>query len=119
MDFFGVPERKGMIHSFNSSWGRAQEYIKRGLSISVGGPICRPENTKLHEAIKQIPLEYLLLETDSPDQAPPNSADTDFSAGNRPVSLWRVAEKVAELRKTSAHEIMSINVSNFRRLFRV
>lgn len=119
LDLYGVPERKGLIHAFNSSWGKAKEYIQRGLMISVGGPLCRPDNTKLHEVIKQIPLEYLLLETDSPDQAPPRSEDSDFSSGNRPVSLWRVAEKVAEIRKISSREVMSINQSNFRRLFQV
>lgn len=119
LDFYGVPERKGMIHAFNSSWGKAQDYIQRGLMISVGGAVCRPENSKLHEAVKQIPLEFLLLETDSPDQAPPRSEAGDYSEGNRPVSLWRVAEKVAAIRRISSREVMTINLSNYRRLFQV
>lgn len=113
MDIWGVPAAKGLVHSFNSSFAKAQDFIKRGLLISVGGPLCRAENTRLRQAVKEIPLEYLLLESDSPDQPPPRYK----GHLNPPVSVWDVARAVGELKSLDPTEILDIASANFRRLF--
>jgi len=113
MDIWGLPASKGMVHSFNGSWGKAQDFLKRGLYLSIGGPVVWPQNEKLHQVIKDMPLEFLLLESDSPDQPPPRFKQSL----NQPASLWDVAGKIAELREMSATEILEISTENFKRLF--
>lgn len=113
MDVWGLPKQKGMVHSFNGSAGKALEFLKRGLFLSVGGPVCRPDNQKLHQAVREIPLEQLLIESDSPDQAPPA-----YKGGlNPPESIWEVARTIGELKSLDPMEILDITTANFRRLY--
>lgn len=112
-DVWGLPKKGAMVHSFNGSAGKAEDLLKRGLYLSVGGPVARPDNERLHQAIRMIPLEFLLIETDSPDQ-PPASHKGQL---NPPATLWEVARAIAELRKMTPTEILDITASNFRRLF--
>ena len=115
MDMFGLPPQKGMVHSFNGSWGKAQDFLKRNLFLSIGGPVCRPDNQKLHQAVKEIPLEFLLIESDSPDQGPPA-----FKGQlNPPESVWEVAKTIGELKSLDPLEIFDITTGNFHRLFGV
>lgn len=110
---WGVPPQGGMVHSFNGSAPQAQDFLRRGLYLSVGGPVCRPDNKRLHQAVRECPLEFLLIETDSPDQPPPA-----FQGQlNPPASLWEVARGVGELKKMTPTEILDITAANFRRLF--
>lgn len=114
-DLWGLPSQKGMVHSFNGSWGKAQDFIRRGLCLSIGGPVCYPENKKLHQAVKELPLEYLLIESDSPDQPPPA-----FKGHlNPPESIWEVAKMIAKIKSLDPIEILDITRGNFRRLFGV
>lgn len=112
-DVWGVPRSKGMVHSFNASFAKAEDFLKKGLLLSVGGPVCRRDNQRLHQAVKEIPLEFLLLETDSPDQPPPRYQ----GHLNPPSSLWDVAQAIAELKSLDPTEILDICSANFRRLF--
>lgn len=113
MDLFGLPDEKGLVHSFNGSLKKAQDYIERGLYISVGGPVCRPDNEKLHQAVRGLPLECLLLESDTPDQGAPA-----FSGGlNPPESICEVARTIGELKSLDPREILDITTANFKRLF--
>lgn len=114
-NYWGVPARGGLVHSFNGTWGQAEEYLKRGLYLSIGGPVARAKNQKLKEVVRRMPLEYLLLETDSPDQPP------DFYQGqmNPLASLWEVAKTVAEIRHLDALDILRISKSNFQRLMKM
>lgn len=114
MDIWGLPTQKGMVHSFNGSWGKAQDFLKRGLFLSVGGPVCRPDNQKLHQAMKEMPLEFLLIESDSPDQPPPAYK----GLLNPPESIWEVARTIGEIKSLDPLEILDITSENFRRLFR-
>lgn len=112
-NLWGVPSCKGMVHSFNGSWNKAQDFLKLGLSLSVGGPLVREDNEKLKQTVKECPLEFLLIETDSPDQ-PPEAYKGQI---NPPVSLLMVAEEVARLKQMTALEILDISTSNFKRIF--
>lgn len=112
-DLWGVPKAKGLVHSFNGSAKKAEDFLNRGLYLSVGGPVCRPDNQKLHQAVKEIPLEFLLLESDAPDQAPPA-----FKGQlNPPESIWEVAKTMAEIKSLDPLEILDITTENFKRLF--
>lgn len=113
MDIWGIPKQKGMVHSFNGSAHKAQDFLNRGLYLSVGGPVCRPENQKLHQAVREIPLEFMLIESDSPDQAPPQYQ----GQLNPPESIWEVARTIGELKGLDPMEILDITTENFKRLF--
>lgn len=111
MELFGVPRAGGMVHSFNGSAKKAHDFIKKGLYLSVGGPVCRPDNQKLHQAIAEIPLEYLLLESDSPDQPPPRYQDQK----NPSYSILEVARTIGQIKSLDPLEILDITTENFWR----
>jgi TatD DNase family protein len=113
LDLWGIPKSKGLVHSFNSSAAKVEDFINRGLYLSVGGPVCRPDNQKLRQAVKEIPLEYLLVESDSPDQPPPRYKGEN----NPPESIWEVARTIAEIKGLDPMEILDITTQNFVRLF--
>ncbi len=113
-DLWDAPERKGFIHAFNGSFDVAKKYIAKGFHISVGGAVTFEKNRKLHDCIEKIPLEYLLLESDSPDQAP-----SGWSEGNDSSSLMLIAEQIGLIRNLSAFEVLETTTSNFKRLFRL
>lgn len=123
IDLFGAPKRKGMVHAFNGSFGKAQEFITRGFALSIGGALLKSNgnkhNERLYQVIQQMPLEFLLLESDSPDQAPDMVRYPDYKAGNRPVSIFDVAQKVAEIRQMDVFEVLKTNTSNFKRIFQI
>ena len=112
-DLFAESGQKGLVHSFNGSSAKAADFLQRGLYLSVGGPVCRSENQKLHQAVKEIPLEKLLIESDSPDQPPPA-----FKGRlNPPESVWEVARTIGALKSLDPSEILDITTGNFKRLF--
>lgn len=111
-DHWGVPPKKGMVHSFNGSWSQAQDHLQRGFMLSVGGPVCRPNNHRLREAVQKIPLDFLLLETDCPDQPP----DPFQGTLNPLISLLDVARSVAEIKQLDWSIVLESSRSNFCRL---
>jgi TatD DNase family protein len=113
LDIWGLPQRKGIVHSFNGSWHKAQDFLARGLYLSVGGPVCRPGNLKLRQAVTELPLEFLLLESDTPDQPGPSHQ----GQLNPPESILEVARTIGELKSLDPREILDITTGNFRRLF--
>jgi len=112
LSLHGVPKRGGMVHSFNGSAHEAEAYLKLGLHLSIGGPVCRPENQKLHQAVQALPVENMLLETDSPDQPPPRLK----GQFNEPSTLWDVAEMIAKIKKLTPEEVLDISSQNLEKL---
>jgi TatD DNase family protein len=110
---WGLPVARGMVHAFNGSAKKAQEFLSLGLFISVGGALCRTDNTRLHQAVQSIPLQFLLLETDTPDQPPPGIA----SGENEPSTLFAVAEQMAKIKGLTTLEILDRTSQNARKLF--
>lgn len=114
LDVWGLPPENGMVHAFTGSFDTAKKYIDRGFLISVGGAVTYVKNKKLQDCIEKIPLEYLLIESDSPDQAPEG-----WQGLNNSTSIRVIAEKIAQLRRLSVLEVLEISTSNFKRLFRM
>lgn len=112
LDIWGVPERKGLVHAFNGSYEIAKKYIDRGFLISIGGAVTFEKNRKLHDCVKKIGLEYLLIESDSPDQAPEG-----WVGLNNSTSIYKVAEKIALIKNTNILDILEATASNFKRFF--
>ncbi|MBC7742481.1 MAG: TatD family hydrolase [Bdellovibrionaceae bacterium] len=113
-DLWDAPDRKGFVHAFTGSYDTAKKYIDKGFHISIGGAVTFDKNHKLQDCVQKMPLEYLLLESDSPDQAPEGwQGDNDSS------SLYQVAEKIALIRNVSPFDILGTAAANFKRLFRM
>jgi TatD DNase family protein len=64
-----IKKIRGIMHCYSSSLEMAYQFIKLGMLIGVGGVITF-KNTKLGNVIKEIPLEYIVLETDAPYLTP-------------------------------------------------
>lgn len=111
-DLWGVSKASGMVHSFNGSAKEAEKYLQRDLFLSIGGPVVRPDNQRLQQAVRMIPLEKLLVETDSPDQPPPRLRGT----WNEPSSLWDVARMIGQLKNLPAEEVLDISSRNLEKL---
>lgn len=106
------PARGGFVHSFSGSVAEAEFYLNAGLHLSIGTSVLKQDNQKLHQAVAMVPLERLLIETDSPDQPPPN-----WQNGlNQPVSLIQVAEKIAQIKKIPSVEVLDRSAVNLRKL---
>lgn len=114
LDIWGLPPESGFVHAFTGSFEIAKKYIDRGFYISVGGAITFDKNKKIQDCVKKIPLEYLLIESDSPDQAPEG-----WQGLNNSTSIRVIAEKIAQLRGLSVLQVLEITTSNFKRLFRM
>jgi TatD DNase family protein len=104
---------RGLVHSFSGSLESAQAYIALGLLISISGSVTLPGYSKLKSAIKDIPAEFLVVESDAPDRAP----DTYRRPLNEPESLFVVAEAVAQLRGESVELVLQRSTANLHRTF--
>lgn len=63
-------KRRGIVHAFAGSREEAREYIKLGYKLGLGGAATWPQALRMHRVIADLPLESVVLETDSPDMAP-------------------------------------------------
>ena len=104
---------RGVIHSYSGSLEQARQLTAMGFMLGIGGPITYPRSTRLRAIAQEIPLQFLLLETDSPDQ--PMAGEQ--GKRNEPSKLVRVAEAVAEIRGMSVAEVAGQTGLNAKRLF--
>ena len=106
-------EIPGVIHCYSYSPEIAQKFIKMGYYIGVGGVVTFKNAKKLKETVEQIPLERILLETDSPYMAP------EPYRGKRNDSRYipYIVEKIAELKQVSIEEVEEITWQNAMNLY--
>jgi TatD DNase family protein len=103
----------GVMHCFTENLEIAQAAIELGFHISFSGILTFKNATIIKEVAQSIPLDKILIETDSPYLAP-----TPFRGKtNQPAYVKHVAEEIARLRNTSVEEIGLATSRNFRRLF--
>jgi TatD DNase family protein len=106
----GLP---GILHCFTGEWKHAQAALDIGFYISFAGNVSFPKAENIREAAKQVPLDRMLIETDSPYLAPvPHRGKR-----NEPSFVVNTAETVAQLRGTSKEEIGQQTAQNFYALF--
>lgn len=107
------PDVKCVLHCYSSSLEMAKEFIKLGVMLGIGGVLTFKNSKKLTEVVKEIPLEYLLLETDSPYLAPePFRGKT-----NKPSYVLEVAKKIAEIKDIDVEKVIEITTNNAIRQF--
>ena len=105
--------RSGVIHSFSGSAEQAAQLWKCGFLLGIGGPVTYPRARRLREIVATMPVDFLLLETDSPDQP----LQGHQGARNEPALLAEVCACVAKLRGVGIDEIASATTRNAERLF--
>ncbi|GLQ07265.1 TatD family hydrolase [Sneathiella chinensis] len=104
---------KGLIHCFSSGWEVAEKSMEIGFSISISGIVTFKAADELRDHVRRIPLDRLLVETDSPYLAPvPNRGKT-----NEPSFVAHTAARVADLKDVSADEVAEVTTRNFFTLF--
>ena len=105
----------GIIHCFSGSWEIAKEYLKLGYFISFAGPVTFRKAPKLQEAAANVPLDRLLIETDSPYLAP----EPVRGRRNEPTNVRYVAEKIAALRGMTPEALAEATTENAIRVYRL
>jgi len=108
-------EAGGVMHCFTETWDVASAAMDLGFHISFSGIVSFKNAAALHEVAKRVPLERMLIETDSPYLAPvPFRGKT-----NEPAYVVHVAEAIAKLRGIDVAEVARATSANFFRLFRI
>ena len=109
------PTVTGVFHCYSGSLEMAKELVKRGWYIGFTGVLTFKNARKAVEVASQLPLDRLVLETDCPYMAP----EPFRGKRNHPGYLYRMAEKLAELRGMTPEEIQAITMENGKRLYRI
>ena len=108
-----VGNLRGVVHSFSGSEQQAGKLWQAGFLIGLGGPVTYDRAQRLRRLAATMPLEWLLLETDSPDQP-----DADIRGQrNEPARLVKVLETIAALRDADPTDIAAATTANAERLF--
>lgn len=105
----------GVVHGYTGSEQTAKQFWEKGFYIGVGGSITYPRARKTRDAIKALPLECMLLETDAPDMPLCGKQ----GQRNSPEYLIEVAKCVAKLKGISLAEVAEVTRQNAERLFRL
>lgn len=105
----------GVIHCYSYSREQAREYIKMGFHIGVGGVVTFKNSRRLQEVVEDIPLEKIVLETDSPYMAPVPFRGTRNSALNIPY----IAEKIAEIKGVPVQKVYDQTYANALKMYKM
>jgi TatD DNase family protein len=105
--------RAGVVHSFSGSRQQAEALWKLGFSLGIGGPVTHERAKRLRGVVADMPIEFLLLETDAPDQPPARHR----GRRNEPALLVEVLDAVARLRGAEPDAIAAVTTANAERMF--
>lgn len=115
MSAHGAKEIGGVIHCFSYSAEMALEYVKMGFYIGVGGVVTFKNGRKLKEVVEAVPIEWILLETDSPYLAP----EPNRGMRNSSLNLPYIAEQIAEIKGMTYDEVISVTTENAKRMYQI
>jgi TatD DNase family protein len=105
----------GVIHCFSGTWEDAQTYCAHGFMLGVDGPVTYPNSKVLSDVVGRLPLERIVLETDSP-YLPPQSYR---GKRNEPSYIPIIAGRVAALKHKTAEDVARQTTLNARALYRL
>lgn len=103
----------GVMHCFSGSVEVAKECIKMNFCLSFAGPITFKNAKKAKEVVKEIPLEYMLIETDCPYLTP----HPYRGKRNEPAYVKLVAEEIAHLKEITYEEVATMTTQNAKKIF--
>lgn len=104
---------RGIMHCFSGSLETAEEMMKLGFYISFAGPLVFPKSRRLKEAARDIPLDHLLIETDSPYLTPPPHR----GERNEPANVIFVAREIARLKGLTVEKVVEETRKNGLRIY--
>ena len=104
---------RGVVHSWSGSDEQARQLFGLGFHLGIGGPVTFERAQRLRRTVASMPIQWLLLETDAPDQ--PGAAHR--GQRNEPGLLPEVLAVVAQLRGESPEAVAAATTANARRLF--
>ena len=105
----------GILHCFTSTLEDAQRGLDMGFLISFAGNSTYPKASSIRDVVKALPLEKILIETDSPFLAPQGYR----GKRNEPSYVGEVAKAIASVRNLAPEELASATTANFRRFFKL
>ena len=105
----------GVVHCYSYSAEMALDYVKMGFYIGIGGVVTFKNGKKMKEVVEAVPLERILLETDSPYLAPePNRGKRNSS-----LNIPYIAKQIAAIKNVSYEEVVAVTNANARTLFKI
>lgn len=104
---------EGVIHCYSYSREQAEEYVKMGFYIGIGGVLTFKNAKKLKEVAAAIPLERIVLETDCPYLAP----EPFRGKRNQSSYIRYVAEKLAEIKEMTVEEVIAVTEANAKKMY--
>lgn len=105
----------GSMHCYQGSAEMAQEFVKLGFYMGVGGPITHNNNKKIRKTVKKIDINHILVETDSPYLTP----EEKRGEKNTPLNLKYIIRKLAEELDMTESQVMEITAENAKKLFKI
>lgn len=115
LDQEDIAETGCVMHCFSGSGEMALEYVKRGIYISLAGPITFKNARKAREVAAQVPLEWLFIETDCPYLAP----EPHRGKRNEPSLVPLVAQAIAKEKNISVEEVAHQTMNNAKNFFKI
>ena len=110
----------GVAHCFTGNKDQMKDYLDLGLYIGITGWVCdERRGHDLQEAIKYIPADRMLIETDAPYLLPRDLKPKPKSRRNEPMHLRHILETISRLRGEDAEELATITVENTKNLFKI
>ena len=109
------PNVTSILHCYSSSLEMAKEFMKYNVFFGIGGVLTFKNSKKLVEVVKNIPLDYLVLETDSPYLSP----EPFRGKQNKPSNVLLVAQKIADIKNISVEEVISVTTANAKKIFNI
>lgn len=106
-------QRSGIVHSFSGSSEQARQWCAQGFLLGFGGPVTYERAKRLRRVVAELPIEYLVLETDAPDQP----LCGHQGQRNSPELLGDVLDCVAKLRDVDRAQLASATTANVMKLF--
>jgi len=105
----------GTCHAFNGSYEQAKRYIDLGFKLGFGGTLTFPNAKKIHQLAKQIPLEYIVLETDAPDMSGYNHQ----GQRNQPDFIGDALIALSEIKQMPPEQVAEQTSLNARQIFKL
>lgn len=105
----------GSLHSYQGSAEMAQEFIKLGFYIGIGGTVTHANNKKIRKLVKRIDVNHILVETDSPYLSP----EEKRGEPNTSLNLKYIIRKIADELDMEEDEVTQVTVQNAKRLFKI
>ena len=112
-DILKVSNVEGIMHCYSGSVEMAREFIKIGFYLGIGGVSTFKNASRLVDVIKEIPMEYIVLETDSPYLSP----EPYRGKRNEPINVGVILQKICDIKGLDYNQASDVTTKNVLRLF--